>query len=66
MKPMCWLVALIYAIGALVAFLMSINPDSGDFYWDTFCRFELTIPTIFAVFILMVGWVISPRSIGSR
>jgi hypothetical protein len=63
MKRMYWLVALIYAIGAVVAFLISFNPDNDSgFYWDTFWRFELTIPTIFAVLILLLGWGTSPPS----
>jgi hypothetical protein len=56
MKRMYWLVALIYAIGAIVAFPISLNPgDPGGFYWDTFWRFELAIPTIFAVLVLLLG-----------
>ena len=67
MKHMYWLVALIYAIGAIVAFLISLNPgETGGFYWDTFWRFELTIPTIFAVLVLLLGWGTSPPSVSRR
>jgi hypothetical protein len=55
------LVVLIYLLALIPATLLSGNPDGhGHFYWHTFWKFELIVPTIIGAFILAIAWVADP------